>query len=141
MELSTKKPSPVDNIETTKDWRSIIQSLVIFIGIFSAVFVTLTVDRKAKSEKDNKGVLVDALTSLMNNLANGTHRPYTRPKFDPTGPSWFDNYLFIASLCFSVAIALAVVATLFPSINLVTFTRSRLANQKPPPQQHALLPS
>ncbi|KAG8798299.1 hypothetical protein FRC17_007515, partial [Serendipita sp. 399] len=45
----------------------------------------------------------------MNNLANGTHRLYTPPKFEPPTYAIAVNCLFFASLCLSIATALAAV--------------------------------
>ncbi|KAG8829826.1 hypothetical protein FRC17_005943, partial [Serendipita sp. 399] len=78
-------------------------------AIFSAVLVTLIVDSKTLLEQDKTEVLVDAVVFLMNNLANGTHKPYIPPKFQPSTQSILVNCFFFASLCLSIATALAAV--------------------------------
>ncbi|KAG8807711.1 hypothetical protein FRC17_004300, partial [Serendipita sp. 399] len=78
-------------------------------AIFSAVLITLIVDSKTLLEQDKTEVLVDAVVFLMNNLANGTHRPYTPPKFQPSTQSILVNCFFFASLCLSISTALAAV--------------------------------
>ncbi|KAG8829328.1 hypothetical protein FRC17_006751 [Serendipita sp. 399] len=114
----------VDN-EAVEDWTSSLQMLQTFVSaltalmhrgtdnqqaaIFSAVLITLIVDSKTLLEQDKTEVLVDAVVFLMNNLANGTHRPYDPPKFQPTTQSILVNCFFFASLCLSIATALAAV--------------------------------
>ncbi|KAG8826219.1 hypothetical protein FRC17_008318 [Serendipita sp. 399] len=98
----------IDN-EAVEDWTSSLQMLQTFAAIFSAVLITLIVDSKALLEQDKTEVLVDAVVFLMNNLANGTHRPYDPPKFQPTTQSILVNCFFFASLCLSIATALAAV--------------------------------
>ncbi|KAG8829327.1 hypothetical protein FRC17_006750 [Serendipita sp. 399] len=114
----------VDN-EAVEDWTSSLQMLQTFVSaltallrlgtdnrqaaIFSAVLITLIVDSKRLLEQDKTEVLVDAVVFLMNNLANGTHRPYEPPKFQPTTQSILVNCFFFASLCLSITTALAAV--------------------------------
>ncbi|KAG8830237.1 hypothetical protein FRC17_005155 [Serendipita sp. 399] len=98
----------VDN-ESVEDWTSSLQMLLTFAAIFSAVLITLIVDSKMLLQQDNTEVLVDAVIFLMNNLANGTHRPYDPPKFRPSTQSILVNCFFFASLCLSIATALAAV--------------------------------
>ncbi|KAG8798002.1 hypothetical protein FRC16_008212 [Serendipita sp. 398] len=78
-------------------------------AIFSAVLTTLIVDSKDLLEQDNTDALVDAVVFLMNDLANGTHQPYSPPKFRPSTRSILVNCFFFASLCLSIATALAAV--------------------------------
>ncbi|KAG8812823.1 hypothetical protein FRC19_002869 [Serendipita sp. 401] len=98
----------VDN-EAVEDWTSSLQMLLTFAAIFSAVLVTLIVDSKMLLEQDNTDVLVDAIIFLINDLANGTHRPYTPPKFQPSTRSILVNCSFYASLCLSIATTLGAV--------------------------------
>ncbi|KAG8803288.1 hypothetical protein FRC17_006214, partial [Serendipita sp. 399] len=81
-------------------------------AIFSAVLITLVIDSKALLEQDNTEVLIDAVVFLMNNLANGTHRPYTPPAFQPSTRPIVVNSLLFASLCLSIATALAAVVAM-----------------------------
>ncbi|KAG8753844.1 hypothetical protein FRC14_005690 [Serendipita sp. 396] len=113
----------VDN-EEVEDWTSSLQMLLTFVSsltlkhpdvdvqqaaIFSAVLITLVVDSKTLLEQDNTDILVDAVVFLMNNLANGTHQPYSPPKFRPSTRSILVNCFFFASLCLSIGTALAAV--------------------------------
>ncbi|KAG8839872.1 hypothetical protein FRB91_006730, partial [Serendipita sp. 411] len=98
----------VDN-EAVEDWTSSLQMLLTFAAIFSAVLVTLIVDSKGLLKQDNTEVLVHAIVFLMNDLANGTHRSYTPPKFQPPTRSILVNCFFVASLCLSIATALGAV--------------------------------
>ncbi|KAG8810778.1 hypothetical protein FRC17_002784 [Serendipita sp. 399] len=81
-------------------------------AIFSAVLITLVIDSKTLLEQDKTDVLIDAVVFLMNNLANGTHRPYTPPTFQPSTRPIVVNSLLFASLCLSIATALAAVVAM-----------------------------
>ncbi|KAG8833278.1 hypothetical protein FRC18_003907 [Serendipita sp. 400] len=107
-EMYCNEAYTVDN-EAVEDWTSSLQMLLTFAAIFSAVLVTLIVDSKMLLEQDNADVLVDAIIFLINDLANGTHRPYTPPKFQPSTRSILVNCSFYASLCLSIATALGAV--------------------------------
>ncbi|KAG8820461.1 hypothetical protein FRC17_010146 [Serendipita sp. 399] len=107
-EIYCNEALTIDN-EAVEDWTSSLQMLLTFAAIFSAVLITLIVDSKRLLEQDKTEVLVDAVVFLMNNLANGTHRPYDPPKFQPTTQSIVINCFFFASLCLSIATALAAV--------------------------------
>ncbi|KAG8753549.1 hypothetical protein FRC14_005940 [Serendipita sp. 396] len=107
-EIYCNEAYTVDN-EAVEDWTSSLQMLLTFAAIFSAVLITLIVDSKTLLKQDNTDVLVDAVVFLMNNLANGTHQPYSPPKFRPSTRSILVNCFFFASLCLSIATALAAV--------------------------------
>ncbi|KAG8826220.1 hypothetical protein FRC17_008319 [Serendipita sp. 399] len=107
-EMYCNEAFTIDN-EAVEDWTSSLQMLQTFAAIFSAVLITLIVDSKTLLEQDKAEILVDAVVFLMNNLANGTHRPYNPPKFQPTTQSILINCFFFASLCLSIATALAAV--------------------------------
>ncbi|KAG8780263.1 hypothetical protein FRC16_003186, partial [Serendipita sp. 398] len=107
-EMYCNEAYAVDN-ESVEDWTSSLQMLLTFAAIFSAVLVTLIVDSKSLLKQDSTDVLVDAVIFLMNDLANGTHRPYTPPKFQPSARSMLVNCFFVASLCLSIATALGAV--------------------------------
>ncbi|KAG8824312.1 hypothetical protein FRC17_009130 [Serendipita sp. 399] len=95
--------------EAVEDWTSSLTTLLTFAAIFSAVLITLIVDSKTLLQQDKTEVLVDAVVFLMNDLANGTHRPYAPPPFHPSTQSIAVNCFFFASLCLSIATALAAV--------------------------------
>ncbi|KAG8754687.1 hypothetical protein FRC14_004835 [Serendipita sp. 396] len=107
-EMYCNEAYTIDN-EAVEDWTSSLQMLLTFAAIFSAVLITLIVDSKALLEQDSTDILVDAVVFLMNNLANGTHQPYSPPKFHPSTRSILVNCCFFASLCLSIATALAAV--------------------------------
>ncbi|KAG8811756.1 hypothetical protein FRC18_003294 [Serendipita sp. 400] len=107
-EMYCNEAYTIDN-EAVEDWTSSLQMLLTFAAIFSAVLITLIVDSKTLLEQDNTDVLVDAVVFLMNNLANGTHQPYSPPKFRPSTRSILVNCFLFGSLCLSIATALAAV--------------------------------
>ncbi|KAG8818206.1 hypothetical protein FRC19_010818 [Serendipita sp. 401] len=107
-EIYCNEAYTVDN-EAVEDWTSSLQMLLTFAAIFSAVLTTLIVDSKDLLEQDNTDALVDAVVFLINDLANGTHQPYSPPKFRPSTRSILVNCFFFASLCLSIATALAAV--------------------------------
>ncbi|KAG8791318.1 hypothetical protein FRC16_000457 [Serendipita sp. 398] len=107
-EMYCNEAYTVDN-EAVENWTSSLQMLLTFAAIFSAVLITLIVDSKTLLEQDGTDVLADAVIFLMNNLANGTHQPYSPPKFHPSTRSILVNCCFFASLCLSIATALAAV--------------------------------
>ena len=63
-------------------------------------------------EQDPTNVLVDVMIFNTNNLANGTHTPYTAPEFQPSFWAITVNCLFFASLSTSLVAALASVVAL-----------------------------
>ncbi|KAG8834454.1 hypothetical protein FRC17_008676 [Serendipita sp. 399] len=119
----------VDN-ETVEDWTSSLHMLLTFVSfnegrvnsfppdspvqaaIFSAVIVTLIVDSKALLEQNQTEVAVDVLIFFMNNQATGTPKTYSRERFKPSVRSILVNCFFFASLCLSIATALATVLCL-----------------------------
>ncbi|KAG8830626.1 hypothetical protein FRC17_004603 [Serendipita sp. 399] len=107
-EMYCNEAYTVDN-ESVEDWTSSLQMLLTFAAIFSAVLITLIMDSKMLLKQDSTDVLIDAVIFLMNDLANGTHRPYEPPKFQPSKQSVLINCFFFASLCLSIATALAAV--------------------------------
>jgi hypothetical protein len=63
-------------------------------------------------EPDQGEIMADAMIFLANNLANGSHTPYSRPQFQPSSSSITINCLFFASLSASLVAALASVVAL-----------------------------
>ncbi|KIM32248.1 hypothetical protein M408DRAFT_215878 [Serendipita vermifera MAFF 305830] len=98
--------------ELVNDWRDSLNSLLLFAAIFAAVLTAFITESKKMLEQDPTEVLVDVMVFVTNNLANGTHTPYSRPEFLPNSTAIIINSLFFASLSASLIAALASVVAL-----------------------------
>ncbi|PVF96631.1 hypothetical protein CPB86DRAFT_798697 [Serendipita vermifera] len=101
----------IDN-ELVKDWTSSLNFLLVFAAIFSSVLSAFIIESKQMLEQDSTAVMVDALIFFINNMANGTHTPYSPTSFSPLPFAVSVNCLFFASLSASIVAALASVVAL-----------------------------
>jgi hypothetical protein len=79
------------------------------VAIFAAVLTAFIIESKKLLEPDSTNVTLDVIILLTNNLANGTHSPYKRSKFEITQSAINVNCRFFASLSVSLVAALASV--------------------------------
>ncbi|PVF96676.1 hypothetical protein CPB86DRAFT_859851, partial [Serendipita vermifera] len=98
--------------ELVKDWTSSLNFLLVFAAIFSSVLSAFIIESKQMLERDPNAVMVDALVFFINNMANGTHTPYSPAPFSPPPFAVSVNCLFFASLSASIVTALASVVSL-----------------------------
>ncbi|KIM23428.1 hypothetical protein M408DRAFT_27881 [Serendipita vermifera MAFF 305830] len=100
------------DIELIQDWRSSLNSLLLFAAIFAAVLTAFITESKKLLEQDPSGTMVDALIFHINNVANGTHTPFEKADFMPSSSDVIINCLLFASLSTSLSAALASVVAL-----------------------------
>ncbi|KIM20823.1 hypothetical protein M408DRAFT_122873 [Serendipita vermifera MAFF 305830] len=98
--------------ELVKDWTSSLNFLLVFAAIFAAVLTAFIIESKKLLEQDPTSVMVDVMIFFTNNMANGTHTPYTPPEFEAKKTDIIVNCLFYASLSASLVAALASVVAL-----------------------------
>jgi hypothetical protein len=81
-------------------------------SIFAAILTAFIIESKKLLEQDSTDVIANVLIFYTNNMANGTHKPYTPPIFEPSTLQVTVNCLLFASLSLSLVTALAGVLAL-----------------------------
>jgi len=114
--------------ELVKDWTASLNSLLLFVSnivsgtsrvshenkaaIFAAVLTVFVVESKKMLEQDPQDVMGNLMIFYVDNVVNGTHRPYSIPELAPTSTALIVNGLLFASLGVSLVAALASVIAL-----------------------------